>query len=172
MMKTGEADLGITGRVRDPSVAIDSPSVSPAVKRTDTKHTPAVIQPAASDTILPLDVGAAAEQPISHEQVRHSQVAAVKRYELAHAAAIATGGDDSTEEELLNFDEDHSDDPIDEWSPNWVAPTTFDGADAEANPDLVDIPSAESEISSCIFEVVASAVPDSGLSKPQPGAKG
>lgn len=30
---------------------------------------------------------------------------------------------------------------------------------------------AESKVSSCIFEVVASAIPDSGLSKPQPGKK-
>ena len=35
----------------------------------------------------------------------------------------------------------------------------------------MDIQSVESKIPSCIFEVVVSAIPDNGLSTPQPGTQ-
>ena len=106
------------------------------------------------------------------DQVQHEQAAALLVYEAAHQEAINDNPD--SDENLLDFEGDllsDDDDPNDPWSPNWNAPDTFDGADAEENPDLVGIQSAESKISNCIFEVVVTAVPDQALSKPQPGKK-
>ena len=42
------------------------------------------------------------------------------------------------------------------WTPDYVAPVTFDGVDAEAHPDLENIQSAKAKALSCIHEITAS----------------
>ena len=66
---------------------------------------------------------------MSAAQVQHEQAAALLVYQAAHAGAI---NDKSyTDAELLDFEGDVLDPPDgDEWSPNWNAPDTFDGAAA------------------------------------------
>ena len=74
--------------------------------------------PSTSVLTHPLDVGAAATQPMTHDQIQRAQAEALKVFEQAHAEVIANGDNEYSNQELLDFDEDHSDDPIDEWSPN------------------------------------------------------
>ena len=82
--------------------------------------------------------------------------------QAAHQASI----ENCDEETLLKYydsDEKLSADEKDLWSPDAAVLDIFDGADTEENPDLLNIQSAESKVSSCIYDFTASAVPDLGI---------
>ena len=168
MMETSEAGPGTTARSREPEAVFDSSNLQPAAKRTDSKPTPTALQPTTTD-VPPLKISAALQQhPMSAEQIQHEQAAALLVFDAARQRA-----QEEADDALLDYEGEQdglSPDEEDPWSPDSVAPDIFDAADAEENPDLLDIQSAESKVASCIYEFTASAIPDPGL-KLTPGKK-
>ena len=168
MMETTGAGPDITAQMRgDSGAAIDPKPIEPAAKRVDTKDTP-VLHPTTSNKPPDLSLPAAQAEGMTPQQLQHEQAAALAVTQAARQAAI----DNDDEDALLDYSEtdDLSADEADPWSPDAAVPNIFDGADAEENPDLLGIQSAESKVSSCIYDFIATAVPDKGL-KITPGKK-
>ena len=98
---------------------------------------------------------------MSPEQIQHEQAATLKVYQLAHEEASATGNDEFSEDALLNYDDGLPDEPIDEWSPNWVPPDSdwqIVGPAGTERPTFLGVPK-----SVCCFVTPAGLVYDLAL---------